>query len=206
MNGTSVVKITDIKAQVKTPGRYSIFVDGKFSFGLSEGALLDAGVRVGQELSAPQLAELKQTAQNDKAYNRALGLLARRPRSEWEMRDYLKRKDYDQALIDATVTRLRDGGWLDDADFAKRWVENRRLLKSTSRRRLQQELKAKRVSDDIISMVLAEDDTDEKQVLQELILRKRKQSRYQEPDKLMAYLLRQGYNYGDIKDALTNLE
>ena len=206
MNGAGIVKITDIRAQVKTPGRYSVFVDGKFSFGLSEVALLDAGVRVGQELSAPQLAELKQTAQSDKAYNRALGLLARRPRSEWEMRDYLKRKDYEQTLIDATVTRLRDGGWLNDADFARRWVENRRLLKSISRRRLQQELKAKRVSDDIIAGVLAEDDTDEAQVLQELIIRKRKQTRYQEPEKLMAYLLRQGYNYSDIKEALARQE
>jgi SOS response regulatory protein OraA/RecX len=38
--------------------------------------------------------------------------------------------------------------------------------------------------------------------LQELVARKHKQSRYQERDKLMAYLARQGYGYDLIKQAL----
>src|SRR5690606_29346715 len=160
--------------QVKTAGRYSIYIDGRFSFGLGELALMNSGLRVGKELTEAELEELKDTAAADKAYNRALGLLARRPRSEWEIRDYLKRKDYDPELVEQLVTRLRDGGWLDDLDFSRRWVENRRLLKSTSKRRLQQELKAKRVADGIIAQVLQEDETDEGEVLRDLIQRKRK--------------------------------
>lgn len=156
------MQISDIKQQVKTVGRYSIYVDGKFSFGLSELALMNSGLRVGKELTAADLAELKDTAKSDKAYNQALGLIARRPRSEWEVRDYYKRKEYDPELIDQLIQRLYDGRWLNDLDFATRWVENRRLLKSTSKRRLQQELKAKRVSDDVIHQALEEDETDEK--------------------------------------------
>ncbi len=197
------MKITDIKQQVKTAGRYSIYVEGKFSFGLSELALMNSGLRVGKELTAADLAELKDTAKSDKAYNLALGLIARRPRSEWEVRDYYKRKEYDPELIDQLIQRLYDGHWLNDLDFATRWVENRRLLKSTSKRRLQQELKAKRVSDDVIRQVLETDETDEKIVLVDLVARKRKQSRYQDDQKLMAYLMRQGYNYADVKDALS---
>lgn len=196
------MKITDISAQVKTPGRYSIFIDGKFSFGLGESALLSSGIRIGLELSQTELDELRDTAKADKAYNQALGLLARRPRSEWEMQDYLKRKEYEPPFIEEIMQRLRKGGWLDDVDFARRWVANRRLLKSTSRRRLQQELRAKRVADTVITDVLAEDETDDRQVLEQLIAIKGKQSRYQDPQKLMAYLLRQGYNYGDVKEVL----
>lgn len=197
------MKITDIKQQVKQQGRYSIFIDGKFSFGLSELALMNSGLRMGRELTAAELAGLKDTAREDKAYNQTLGLIARRPRSEWEIRDYLKRKEYDPELVELTVTRLCQAQWLNDLDFARRWVESRRLLKSTSKRRLQQELKAKRVSDEVIQQVLAEDETDEKSVLKELITRKRKQTRYQDEQKLLAYLMRQGYNYGDVKDALS---
>ncbi len=196
------MKITDISAQVKTPGRYSIFIDGKFSFGLSESALLASGIHIGLELNQVELDELRDTAKADKAYNQALGLLARRPRSEWEMRDYLKRKEYEAPFIEEIMQRLRTGGWLNDVDFARRWVANRRLLKSTSRRRLQQELRAKRVADSVIADVLAEDETDDRQVLEQLIAQKRKQSRYQDTQKLMAYLMRQGYNYGDVKEVL----
>lgn len=198
------MKVTDIKQQVKTQGRYSIFVDGKFSFGLGESALMESGIRIGRELNATELAELKDTAKTDKAYNQALGMIARRPRSEWEMREYLKRKEYDPELIDSLVERLYASKWLDDHEFAQKWVDNRRLLKATSKRRLTQELKAKRVADDIISSVLAEDTTNEFEVLTELIARKQKQSRYQDQQKLMAYLIRQGFNYGDVKAALEN--
>jgi len=196
------MKITDIKQQVKTQGRYSIFVDGKFSFGLGEASLMEGSIRIGKELSSDELDQLKDTAKTDKAYNRALGMIARRQRSEWEIRDYLKRKDYDPELIDSLVERLYASKWLDDAVFARMWIENRRLLKATSTRRLQQELRAKRVSDEVISEALADDQTDEQSLLVELIERKRKQSRYQDPQKLMAYLIRQGYNYADIKQAL----
>lgn len=198
------MQVTDIKQQVKREGRYSIFVDGKFVFGISENALMTSGLRIGLELTKDELLAYKDAAKTDKAYNQALGQVARRPRSEWEMRDYLKRKDYDPELIQEIIAKLYAGKWLDDLDFARRWVETRRLLKSTSKRRLQQELKAKRVSDDVISQVLEEDETDELIVLKDLVERKRKQSRYQDDEKLLAYLIRQGYNYGDAKSALVS--
>lgn len=201
-----LVKITDIKQQVKNHERYSIYVDDKFSFGLSELALMNSGLRIGKELTPAELAELKDTAKADKAYNQALGLIARRPRSEWEVRDYYKRKEYDPELIDQLVQRLYASKWLNDEEFARRWVENRRLLKSTSKRRLHQELKAKRVPDAAISKALSEDETDERVVLQELVARKRKQSRYQDDQKLMAYLMRQGFDYGSVKDAVNSPE
>ncbi len=197
------MKVTDIKQQVKREGRYSIFIDGKFSFGLGETALMNSGLRVGKELTPSELKEVQETARNDKAYNQALGLISRRPRSEWEIRDYYKRKEYEPEMIQQLVERLHAGRWLNDFDFAKRWVENRRLLKSTSKRRLQQELKVKRVADDVIQQVLEQDETDDRNVLAELVVRKRKQTRYQDDQKLMAYLMRQGYNYGDVKDALS---
>lgn len=197
------MKITDIKQQVKRQERYSIFVDGKYKFSLSESELMKSGIRVDREYSQAELDELVQTAVLDKAYMRTLDLLARRARSEWELRDYLKRKDYDSPTIDIILNRLSNAGYVDDEKFARSWVENRRLLKATSSRRLQVELKQKHISDDIISRVLEEDQTDESAVLRELIDKKKTQTRYQDKDKLIAYLLRQGFNYGDIKTVLS---
>ncbi len=196
------MKITAIKQQVKNPDRYSIFVDGKFMFGLSELALMNAGLAVGRELDKAELEKYKAQAEADKAYNRVLALIARRARSEWEVRDYLKRKKYDPEMTDQIIARLYDRNFLNDVQFATMWVENRRLLKSTSKRRLQQELRAKRIRDDIIDEVLGNDETDEREVLRELVARKQKQTKYQDKMKLMQYLSRQGYNYGDIKDVL----
>lgn len=200
------MKITDIKAQVKRQGRYSVYVDEKYSFSLSENELLTVGLRIGQEYSAEEFENLKQKAVLDKAYMRAYDLLSRRARSEWELRDYLKRKDYDTPTINDIVKTLQGKGYIDDAKFAESWVRNRRLLKATSKMRLRQELKQKRVSDDVITIALEEDETSERDVLRDLVQRKRQQTRYQDKDKLMQYLLRQGFRYDDIKEVLNSEE
>ena len=200
----ATMKISSIKQQVKRQDRYSIYVDEKYAFSLSESELLNLGLKIGQEFSKEELEELKQTAVLDKAYDRALNLIARRLRSEWEIREYLKRKDYTPALIDTIVNKLSIRGYVDDAKFAEAWVRNRRLLKPTARRRLVQELRAKRVPNEIIDQVLVADETDELQVLRVLV--EKKKSRYPDKLKFMQYLARQGYNYDDIKAVLEELK
>lgn len=196
------MKITAIKQQVKRTDRYSVSVDGKYAFSLSESELLNTGIRINQEFTESGLEELRTRAVIDKAYDRALNLISRRPRSEWEIRDYLKRKEYDPEIAEQVIGKLNERGYINDENFARRWVESRRLLKATSKRRLSQELRQKRVSDEAIEKVLADDQTDEVEVLKQLVERKRKQTRYQDDMKLMQYLSRQGFSYDNIKQAL----
>lgn len=198
-----VMKVTDIKQQVKRAGRYSIYFEDKYLFSLSENELLKSGIRIGKSYSQQELDDLKQTATEDKAYMRALDYLALRMRSQWELTDYLRRKEYDSPTIETILNRLSEYGYLDDKKFAQAWIDNRKLLKPTSLRRLQQELQQKHVSRDVIGEVMAEQDIDEQAMLHQLIERKRLQSRYQDQQKLIAYLLRQGYRYDDIKQVLS---
>lgn len=197
------MKITDIKRQVKRADRYSIYVDEKYVFSLSDNELLQIGLFVGQEFDEGELEKLKQSAVLDKAYSRSIDLLARRARSEWELRQYLVRKEYEADVVEQTLTRLSASGYVNDKQFAESWVNTRHLLKATSKRRLQQELRQKHISSETIDEVLEEDETDERQVLRDLVAKKRQQTKYQDDLKLMQYLSRQGFDYGDIKDALS---
>lgn len=196
------MNITAIKQQVKRQGRYSIFVDGKYAFSLSEGALLESQLTAGQELTGDELQELKQASADDKLYNNALAYATLRPRSTWEMEQYLRRKKAQDETSKQILNKLSILDLLDDEAFARSWIASRRLLKSTSRRKLLQELRAKRVPNEIAEQALSEDIVDEQTVIIELIARKRRQSRYQDEQKLMQYLAGQGFNYGDIKAAL----
>lgn len=194
------MKITGIKQQVKRADRYSIYIDEKYVCSFSESELLNLGLRIGLELTPTELEDLKLNATRDKAYYRCLDLVSRRIRSEWEVRDYLKRKEYDAEIIDATIDKLRERSYIDDRVFAQRWVDNRRLLKPTSKRRLQQELKQKRVAGELIDEIFQADEVDERVALKELVLRK--SHRYPDRLKFMQFLARQGYNYEDIKAVL----
>jgi regulatory protein len=198
------MQITSIKQQVKRTDRYSIFVDDKYAFSLSEAGLIESGLFSGQELDTAELKQLKKAAGLDKAYGNALRYVAMRPRSEWEIETYLARKEVDKEASQEIIRRLRDLKLLSDLDFARSWIANRRQLKSTSKRRLRLELRQKRVPDDIIDAAMAEDETDERDALRDLIAKKR--ARYPDPQKFMRYLASQGFNYDDIKSGLASDE
>jgi regulatory protein len=193
--------ITAIKQQVKRRDRYSVFVDGKYAFSLSESGLIESRLASGQELDGGQLADLKKAAGLDKAYGNALRYVAMRQRSEWEMQDYFRRKGIDAEAGEQIITRLRGLRMLDDVSFARSWVANRRLLKATSKRRLRLELAQKRVPSDVIDQVLREDEADEQDTLRELVAKK--QARYPDRQKFMQYLARQGVGFDDIKTVLS---
>lgn len=196
------MKITKISQQVKRPDRYSVYLDEKYAFSLREAELFTLGLHSGQEISEEQLAEYQNESEFGKWYDRTLNLLSFRFRSEWELRDYLRRKECPQTVTEKILNKLSNNGYVNDELFAQRWVESRRLMKATSRRKLSQELRAKRISSDIIDNVLAADkeDTDEREVLRQLVEKKR--ARYPDQLKLMQYLARQGYSYDDIKQVL----
>ena len=151
------MKITAITQQVKRTDRYSIFVDGKYAFSLSESGLLASGLAVGQELTPAELKKLKKDAGMDKAYYDALRYVAMRARSEWEIETYLQRKEVDKDAANEIIRRLKEAGLLSDLDFARAWVSSRRALKSTSKQRLRQELLQKHVPGDVIDQVLTEE-------------------------------------------------
>lgn len=196
------MKITAIKQQVKRADRYSVFVDGKYEFSLSETALLESKLASGQELTKEQIREYKQLSEDDKLYNRTLRYIALRPRTKWEVEFYLERKKASPALVDSILNKLSIIGLIDDEKFAKAFVNDRRLLRPASRRKLITELRKKHVNPAIIEQAVGSETDDEQAALRAIIDSKRRQTKYQDDLKLMQYLARQGFNYGDIKTAL----
>lgn len=196
------MKITSIKQQVKRAGRYSIFVDEKYAFSLSDTALLDSKLTTGQEVSSEQVKALKQASVDDKLYNQTLNYLVIRPRSQWEIEFYLQRKKASPTLIQTILNKLSINKLIDDEAFARAFVNDRRLLRPASRRKIIAELRKKRVTEEAIQAAVGSEPEDEATALRTIIERKRRQTKYRDNLKLMQYLARQGFNYGDIKNAL----
>ena len=196
------MKITGIKPQVKKPDRYSIFVDEKYAFSLSESALLASKLASGQELNKSQLEKFKKESADDKLYNQVLRYIALRPRTEWEIKTYLERKKAAPDFIGITINKLRKIELINDEKFARTFVTDRRLLRPSSRRKLINELRKKHVADEIIQEVVGDEARHEHAALTQIISKKRQQVKYQDNQKLMQYLARQGFSYEDIKQAL----
>jgi regulatory protein len=89
------------------------------------------------------LKALEEAEARHSAMATALRLLAYRPRSEKEMRDALSRRRVEPAVLAETMTRLRDLRLLDDADFARSYVDLRDRTSPRGRRLLRSELIAR---------------------------------------------------------------
>lgn len=88
------------------------------------------------------------------AISRAMRILAARAQSEWELAGKLARAGFDPAAVEGALSRLRELGYVDDASFARQWVEERCRLRPAGRRLLSAELSRKGVSAGHIEMAL----------------------------------------------------
>jgi regulatory protein len=196
------LKITAIKAQVKNPDRVSVYVDQKYALSLNYAQVLDLKLRVGLEVNEKQLAEFKKASDFGKAYERALNYVMIRPRSVKELHEYARRKKWPPEDVEAIVSKLIARRYLDDGNFARAWVESRAMGGKTSLRKLRLELKQKGVADDVVAEVLALTGFDEQSALAQVVAKKRRLARYQDDQKLMQYLARQGFGFEEIRGAL----
>lgn len=207
------MKITALKMQVRDKDRVNVFIDGKYRFSLDITQVAELGIKNGAEYTEEELVELENESQFGKLYTRSLEYALIRPRSQREMRDYLYRKTRDsrtktgdlkkgvsKELTERVFNRLFEKGYIDDMKFASFWVENRNVRKGSSMRKLQMELRGKGVDVAIVEQVLASTDRADTDELQKIIAKKA--SRYDDVQKLTAYLVRQGFRYDDVKEAL----
>jgi regulatory protein len=150
--------ITALRAQAKDPQRVNVFVDGEFAIGVSLNTISSEGLFVGLALSDEAYARLERTESRDKAFQAGLRLLEARPRSTSELRDRLRRKDFADQAIEAALARLTDLGMLDDAAFARLWVENRQASRPRGVGALRDELRRKGVDRALVEATLSDDE------------------------------------------------
>ncbi len=194
--------ITDIKQQLKLTDRYSIFIDGRYSFSLSSQQLLEQHLVKGQQIDQETLKSLQKIAADDKLYGLTLRYCTLRLHSQKEVELYLGRKKAEPKAKAAIIERLVKIGFIDDAAFAQTWINNRRQ-KFFSQRRIIQELRKKGVDKDVIAKAMEAEEPDDSEAVIELVRKKRQQAKYANDDlKLMRYLAQQGFNYDHIKKAV----
>ena len=130
--GFKLAVITKLQPQ-KNRKRVSLFLDGKFGFGLSLEEVVKNGLKTGKELGEKKVEELFFSSQREKVLGRVLNFLSYRPRSEREVRRYMWKRfklmevkeEWKEKLKKEILKKLRKQKLLDDASFADWWIEQR---------------------------------------------------------------------------------
>ncbi len=202
-------RVTDLAPQVRDAERISVSLDGVFAFGLPADVAAREGVAIGVDLDEAQVAALLALDDVARATSAALAFLSYRPRSEREVRDRLRQKGFAPEAVEAAVARLEGWRYLDDEDFARRWVENRAAHQPRGRRLLEQELRRKGIDRETARGVLDETEIDESAAALELARDKLRAYAGDDPTtarrKLGAFLARRGFGYDVVRPVVERL-
>lgn len=150
-----------ITAVERKRGRAIVYIDGEIALEMGVKLAEERGIAAGRSVTPAEVEELAQTDMRQRAMGIAVRLLSYRQRSVHELRDRLRRKDIDSEVIDATIARLKELGYVDDAAFARSWAEMRLAASPRSARLLASELRLRGIAPSVAIEATAEVTDDE---------------------------------------------
>ena len=109
----------EITRLVERRGRAKVFVNGEYWAELDAAVAAELGLFEGVDLPERDLAEARVAGERPLAMTRALNVLGYRARAEGELRERLLRVGYAPETVETVAGRLRELGYLDDAEFAR---------------------------------------------------------------------------------------
>ena len=193
--------VTDIKPQAKNAKRVNLYLNGKFYCGLELFTVMKHRVKIGNDYTANEIINIQIAEEEGVCLNYALNLLSKSVKTEKEIIAKLKKRGYVSEIIDKVIFKLKDYGYVNDEEFAEKYINS--YSKNKGKRLLKSELKLKGVSDAIIEdkFLSVENELEtaikiaEKYVKNKPVDIKTKQKCYK-------YLLSKGFSYDDSKTAV----
>ena len=194
-------KITEIKPQKRARGRVNIYVDGEFAAALEAIVAKSAGLEIGSEVNADTLHSLVGESEEESALRRAFGYVAKRMRTESEVRKYLAEKSYDARAVGFAVSKLKEYGYIDDGEFVRSYVS----AKSASRgkRRIKCDLTLLGANEKLVEEEL-ESLGDQREAVAAAAEKYLRTHSY-DYRKLCAHLSSKGFEWDDIRAAVREL-
>lgn len=183
-----------------------ISIDGEYALTVDEMYFASLYLTDGQEIDEEEYAALVERVNVRRAYNCAVSLLSRRDHSKKELFTKLKEKGYSKGA-QAAIERLEAGGYVDDERFCRLYAAELVRLKGYGKRRVEQELYRKGIDRDTVYNVLEEISFDNDALI-DIIKRRYLDKMTDEKGRQRAFnaLMRLGYSYGEIRDALRDID
>lgn len=193
------------KTEAVTKTRFKVYIDEKFAFVLYKGELSRYRITVGQKIEKEIYDKICKEVVLKRAKLRALHLLNDMGRTEEQLRQKLKRDQYTDEIIEEAIAYVKSFGYINDADYARNFIDSRKEKKS--KKELYAQMIQKGLSQDVVEQAFLEcyGKDDAKEAI-EALLRKKKYdpetADWKETQKILGFLTRKGFRYDDIRQVI----
>ena len=127
-------------------------------------------------------------------------MLSRREHSAFEIRDKLKKRDFEEAEIAQAISELKQGGWLSDERYAEAYIRMRQQ-KGFGPIRIAMELHERGVEESIVDAFMHDAEESWQQILERQYLKKYKNrpvEDYNDKAKRIRFLQYRGFSLDAI--------
>lgn len=198
--------ITKISTQKKA-GYFNIFLDGQYSFSVSEEVLIAFNLHKGQELTKEVLSEITAAKEVDFLYQQALGYLSYQLRSQAEIETYLKQKNSTEIALKQVLQKLQANRLIDDLQYAQSFVRTMAKTSDKGPKVIRNLLRQKGIGENLIDKALTEFPLEQQQqnlthLIPKLMRKYQNESALRQKQKVKQALLVKGFNSSLIDSLL----
>lgn len=143
----------------------------------------------------------------EKAKECAFWYINKRRYTKKELINKLIQREYDREIAEEAVKYLEELDYVNDADYARRYIHDAVRIKKHGIIRIKNDLYQKGIDRNVIDEVLVDIDVDSANVINELIQLKANNldlTDEKQFNKLVAFLVRRGFNYGESVHSVRN--
>ena len=194
------------KITLTDTGKKKVYVNP----GVREGIYLYPGeikklrLEDGSELEQDEFERIRLEYALPRAKHRAIAILAKRDKTEKELRDKLQQSLTDTKTLEETISYVRTCGYVDDVQYARDYIYFKKGRKSFLQ--IKMELQKKGISSQVLETVFEEEGGQE---MEDILMQVKKYMRrfpqldYASRQKIYAHFARKGYNSELIREAMT---
>ena len=195
-----MAEITSIEPQVKDKNRCNVYIDGRFYCGIKLELAIKYHLKAGMHIEKSQLDEIQLETEKSQAVDKAMTHLSATMKTERQMRDFLTKKGYTQAVCDYVIERLQYYNFIDDYAYCRAYINT---VSGKGRRAIEADLLKRKADRDAISKVLDEFEENGDEAFEVL----QKYLRGKEINKVnllkgYKYLLSKGFGYDTAQSAM----
>ena len=175
---------------------------------LYKGEIRSYDLSEGQDIPETLYQELLCDVLGKRATKRAMHLLEKQDRTEYQLREKLRQNEYPKEAVEQAIAYVKSYHYIDDLRYATTYISYQQ--KKKSRQKLKMDLIAKGIEKSVIEQALDEVfDSDEQLKIRQLLEKKHyepKECDRKEQQKIYQYLMRRGFKSSDILHVMKILD
>lgn len=196
-----MIKISKIEVQKNHKDRVNIFVDDEFYSSMYLDTAVKYGIKQDKEIDEDDFKKYLIESEQNIAFSKAFKYMNTALKTKHQMREYLKKKGYDDIIVNNVIEKLEEYNYIDDRSFAESYVNT--YKNKYGKNMLKSKLIGKGVSKQTVELVLEEFESEDS-VIDKLLLKKisNKPITSELLTKCIRFLSGRGFSYDEINSAI----